>query len=285
MASSAAALALAVLTAATVSAQSQTRTVVAGGTAASGATPGGAEALPFRVGETLTFRASMPILGRIGTGTMSVGGPEDVQDTKALLLRFDFAGRAGLFRLADTTRSWIEPHGFSALRYEKREDSPLGGRSEAVQIDRAAQRWVAADGSGGALPTDAPLDELSFLFYVRTLPLEDGATYRLMRHFDARRNPVTFRVVRRERVRVPAGEFASVLVEMRVTDPARYQGEGTIMLHLSDDALRIPLRIASSVPGAGRITFSLEAFDAITAAAVGGSLTPRAAARRDSTTP
>jgi hypothetical protein len=134
------------------------------------------------------------------------------------------------------------------------------------------------------LPADAPLDELSFLFYVRTLPLVDGASYRLDRHFDARRNPVTFRVLRRESVRVPAGEFASIVVEMKVVDPDRYGGVGTIVLHLSDDERRVPLRIVSSIPGQGRITFSLESADAETARIVGISLTAPPAIGGASTT-
>jgi hypothetical protein len=242
------------------------------------------EALPFRPDETLTYRVSVPILGRIGTGTMAVAGPETVDATLALMLRFDFAGRAGVFRLADTTRSWIEPRRFASLRYEKREDSPLGSRREAVRIMPHSGRWTGAGGRGGELPSDAPLDELSFLFYVRTLPLAEGATYRLVRHFDAARNPVTFRVVKRERIRVPAGDFASIVVEMRVTDPDRYGGEGSIVLHLSDDSRRVPLRIVSSVPGAGRITFTLEALDPATARAVGLPPTAAAAGGRDSTT-
>ena len=68
------------------------------------------------------------------------------------------------------------------------------------------------------------------------------------------------RVLARDTVRTRAGTFATIVVEMRVRDPQRYGGEGTIRLHLSDDARRIPVRIESSVPVLGATVLTLESF-------------------------
>jgi hypothetical protein len=125
-------------------------------------------------------------------------------------------------------------------------------------MDWAARRWSSARDAGGAMPTASPLDELSFLYFIRTLPLENGGVYTLARHYEARRNPVVVAVLGRGPIRVPAGQFTAIEVLMRVKDPARYGGEGVIRLHLTDDARRIPLRIESAVPRAGRMVLSLE---------------------------
>lgn len=108
------------------------------------------------------------------------------------------------------------------------------------------------------MTTSAPLDELSFIYFVRTLPLEAGASYSLSRHYDPARNPVTVRVVGRGAVTVPAGRFETIEVEMRVRDPIRYRGEGVIQLHLTDDRRRVPVRIESAIPRVGRMVLSLE---------------------------
>ena len=108
------------------------------------------------------------------------------------------------------------------------------------------------------MSTALPLDELSFLYFIRTLPLDDGGVYTLTRHYEAGRNPVVIRVLGRGPIRVPAGQFTAIEVVMRVKDPARYGGEGVIHLHLTDDARRIPLRVESAVPRAGRMVLSLE---------------------------
>ena len=108
------------------------------------------------------------------------------------------------------------------------------------------------------MPTGAPLDELSFVYFLRTLRLADGDTYSFDRHYDTARNPIRIRVVGRGPVRVPAGEFRAIEVEMRVRDARQYGGEGLIRLHLTDDAHRTPVRIESRIPRAGHMTLLLE---------------------------
>jgi hypothetical protein len=197
------------------------------------------------------------MLGRIGTGVMAVE-EEEVEGRPVYLLRFDFRGRVGPMTVEDHTRSWFDPADMASLRYTKRERTPVSSRTQDVRMDRVARRWTGTDNTGGAMVTGSPLDELSFLYFIRTLPLENGASYSLSRHFEARRNPVTVTVVGRGPIRVPAGQFTAIEVIMRVKDPARYGGEGVIQIHLTDDARKVPLRIESSVPRAGRMVLSLQ---------------------------
>jgi len=109
------------------------------------------------------------------------------------------------------------------------------------------------------MDTAEPLDELSFVFFLRTLPLAPGDTYSFDRHYDPARNPVRVRVVGRGPLRVPAGEFRAVEVEMRVRDRTRYGGEGVIRIHFTDDARHLPLRLESQIPVAGRMVLALDA--------------------------
>jgi hypothetical protein len=213
--------------------------------------------LPFQVGEKLTYRVSVARLGGIGRGEMRVDGPETVRGQQTMLLHFEVNGRLGLLRLQDRACSWFDPARRHALRYSKRERNPVNSRNEDVEMFPAQRRWAGEDG-GGAMQTDAPLDELSFLFHVRTLPLRTGDSYTIARHFDTERNPVTVRVVGRDTVDVPAGRFAVVVVEMRVQDGQRFRGAGVIRLLLSDDAQRVPVRMQSQVPVVGTATLSLE---------------------------
>jgi hypothetical protein len=119
-------------------------------------------------------------------------------------------------------------------------------------------RWSAADGSSGATPSGAPLDELSFIYFIRTLPLTADTTFEVNRHFDASRNPVGLRILGRESLSTSAGDFETVIVEMRVKDPRNYRGEGVIRIHLTDDACRLPVRIESTMPDVGKTVLTLE---------------------------
>jgi hypothetical protein len=210
--------------------------------------------LPFAPGEQCVYRGTSR-LGRIGTGTMAVAA-DSVAGERMYLLSFDFRGRVGIFGVSDRTRSWFDPRAMSSQRFTKRERSPITSRDEDVRMDGG--RWRDRVRGGGAMQTDSPLDELSFIYYVRSLRLAPGESYTLSRHYDPSRNPVTVRVIGRGTITVPAGTYRTIEVEMTVVDPVRYRGTGVIQLHLTDDDRRIPVRIESAIPRVGRMVLSLE---------------------------
>lgn len=213
--------------------------------------------LPFAPGEELTYRIRSNRFGDVGQGSMGVSGPEAVRGQEAYVLQFDFRARITLFTVEDRTRSWIDPLRLTSLRYHKREKNPLSSRVEEVEIHPEERRWEGVDGTIGTSPTTLPLDELSFIYFLRTLPLEEGAVREEVRHFDPARNPVVVRVLGRERLRAPIGDFETIVVEMQVNDVDRFGGAGTLRLHLTDDAQRLPVRIETSVPVAGDLVLDL----------------------------
>jgi hypothetical protein len=66
-------------------------------------------------------------------------------------------------------------------------------------------------------------------------------------------------VIRREKVALPSGVFATVLVEMHVRDGRRFNGAGVIRFNLTDDADRYPVRIETAMPAVGAMVLELEA--------------------------
>jgi len=189
---------------------------------------------------------------------MWIEGPVDVRGTKTFLLKFDSRIRILLIPAVSRSSSWFDPVRGASLRFFKYERNPLSHHDESVDLFPDSKRWKSADGDSGLSTTSAPLDELSFMYFIRTLPMTDGATYSLDRHFDTTRNPVTVSVIRREVIPTPMGELHVVRVEMRVRDPQHYEGEGIIRIHLSDDACRLPVRIESTMPVIGTAILTLE---------------------------
>jgi hypothetical protein len=209
---------------------------------------------PFAPGEACVYRGSGP-LGRMGSGTFAVDADAA---SGGWLMRFDFRGRMGPVGVENHTRSWFDPGETASVRFTKMERSPISTRRQDVRMDARTRRWTGTE-ENGAMPTGSPLDELSFVYFLRTLRLADGDAYSFDRHYDAARNPVRVRVVGRGALRVPAGDFPAVQVEMRVRDAHHYDREGVILIHFTDDARRIPLRMESRLPLAGRVVLSLEA--------------------------
>lgn len=220
--------------------------------------------LPFDVGERLEYVARAPH-GLKGTATMWVEGPEAVRGVRTLVLRFDFATRVGFVRISDRTTSWLDPVRFAMRRYDKQEVRFMARHNEHVEMDPATRAWTEADGRTGTGPSSAPLDELSFIYWLRTMTLSPDSTMTVERHFDPARNPTVIRSLGRSHVETPLGTFATQEVEMRVRDARNYKGEGVIHFSFSDDACRRPLRIESTIPDAGRVVMTLESASPVVA--------------------
>lgn len=222
------------------------------------ATASGAQAgtLPFAVGERLEYDARAPH-GLKGKAAMWIEGPESVRGVPTMVLRFDFATRIGFVKISDRTTSWLDPLHLAAMRYDKQELRFMARHSEQVELEPVAREWAAADGRTGRSPSSQPLDELSFIYWLRTVSLEPGETRTLERHFDPARNPTVIRSLGSGRVETPLGTFATRDVEMRVRDARNYKGEGVIRFSFSDDACRRPVRIESTIPEAGTVVLTL----------------------------
>ena len=121
----------------------------------------------------------------------------------------------------------------ASLRYHKRTRGVFArGEAQQIELFPDEQRWEDYRGRSGESLTAAPLDELAFIYFLRTLPLTGDAPDQLDRHYNRDRNPITVRVICRDSVSTPAGSFATIVVEMRVKDPERYGGEGVIRIRI-----------------------------------------------------
>ena len=206
---------------------------------------------PFSIGEKLSYEVRVSNGNKVGSATMWVEGPTDVRGTSTYLLRFDSRIRYLLVPASSRSSSWFDPLQGRSLRFLKHESNPLSHHDETVDLFPDEKRWRSAEGDSGQSLSNAPLDELSFMYFIRTLPMTPGATYSFDRHFDASRNPTVVKVIRREVIPTPMGEMHVVRLEMRVRDPRHYKGEGIIRIHLTDDACRLPARIESTMPVIG----------------------------------
>ncbi|HET9452793.1 MAG TPA: DUF3108 domain-containing protein, partial [Gemmatimonadaceae bacterium] len=85
----------------------------------------------------------------------------------------------------------------------------------------------------------------SFLYWMRTIPLEVGETYTFDRYFRPDRNPVRIHVLRRERIRVPAGEFNAIVVQPTIRTRGIFSEGGHAEIWFADDSTRRILQMKS----------------------------------------
>ena len=188
--------------------------------------------LPFAAGETLNYGIRVAMMGARGKAVMSVTGPEELRGRLVLRLRSEAHVGVGFLRGSDATASWIDPLDFASLRFIQHEHHIISNASDSVEIFPEQRRWQRGNGTDGAMRTDAPLDVLSFIYFLRTLPFGPDSAWVLDRHFDDLRNPTKVRVVGRDTIDTPAGKFDAWSVEMQVRDTA-HVGQGVSRLDCS----------------------------------------------------
>ena len=218
---------------------------------------------PFGTGERAEYQVRLGGVS-VGSGSVEVVGIETVQGVPTFHARTRISGGIPLARVDDRYESWIDTEGIFSRRFVQDVHEVRYRRQRAYDFDVARRTWRRTDGSDdtGVMPTDEPLDDLSFMYYARTLPLKVGDQYRLTRYFKESGNPVVLHVVRKETVTVPAGRFNTVVVQPSIRTSGLFGEGGRAEIYFSDDDRHIPVLIKSRVPLVGSLTMSLRTYRA-----------------------
>lgn len=202
--------------------------------------------VPFSAGERLVYDVKFGIL-KVGTGNMEVLGIETIRGREAWSTRFVVSGGIPGFRVNDRLESWFDTRSLESLRFIQ--DLEEGRRDREYQYEIYPDRDTYQEKGKAELPSVAnPLDDASFLYYVRTIPLVVGQTYEIDRYFVPDRNPVTLKVLRKERVTVPAGTFQTIVVQPTFKSKGLFSKNGRAELWFTDDDRRLLVQMKSSLP-------------------------------------
>jgi hypothetical protein len=115
-----------------------------------------------------------------------------------------------------------------------------------------------------------PLDDGSFLYFVRTVPLEVGKTYTFNRYFRPDRNPVIVKVLRKERVTVAAGTFDAIVIQPIIKSQGLFAEGGDALMWLSDDPRHILVQFKAKVPVLRTLDLYLQSYQPPTSETAAG---------------
>ncbi len=199
--------------------------------------------MPFSLGERLTYELKFGKL-KVGEGVMELLGIEEVRGVEAWHSRFRVRGGVPFYRVDDVLESWFSRESFHSLRFVQ--DLEEGGKVRERRYEIFPEKKTWREGDAPEQPgVDAPLDDGAFLYFVRTLPLEVGQTYSFDRYFRPDRNPVVIKVLGRERVRVPAGTFETIVIQPVIKSKGIFSEKGEARIWLTDDARRMMVQMKS----------------------------------------
>lgn len=196
--------------------------------------PESAGSLPFRIGEYHEYDLKFGVIS-VGSGSLSVSGPDTVRGRETLRLRYEIRGGIPLFRVHDVMESWFDARNMLSMRFTQELNE--GSKHYSRHFDFFPDELIVLERGKPRAPTvAAPLDDASFIFYVRTLNLEVGQTLSFSRYFRPDANPVTIKVLRRETITVPAGTFSTIVVKPIIRTSGIFSEGGQAELWFSDDS-------------------------------------------------
>jgi hypothetical protein len=201
--------------------------------------------VPFKVGEKLTYTAKVNFL-HAGEASMSVEDIETIRGHAAYHTIFNITGRVLLFHVDDHYDSWFDTTTLVSLHHLQHVDQS-GTHIDKV-YDFYPERRVYVRNGEEKPSVSEPLDEGSFIYFMRSVPLEVGKTYSFDRYYQPDKNPVVIKVDRREHIKVPAGEFDAIVLKPIIKSKGLFGENGQAEVWFSDDSTRTLLRLKSKLP-------------------------------------
>jgi hypothetical protein len=219
--------------------------IVAPGLAAQGSSRSRASQWPFAVGERLVYEGKYGPF-HVGSADVLVEALDTVRGREVFRVRFGVTGGLPGLRVRDAYTSWFDSETLVSYRYDQSIHDPGYNKERHYEImpDRGIFVLSPADTS----PTvQLPLDDGSFLYFVRTIPLEVGQRYTFDRYFKPDGNPVVIEVVRRDTVRVPAGTFPCLVLKPTIRTTGLFSEDGHAEVWISDDDRRLIVQMKLGV--------------------------------------
>lgn len=201
--------------------------------------------VPFAPGERLVYDVHFGAF-RVGSGRMEVAGIETLRGREAWHTVFTAKGGTFFYKVNDRYESWFDTRTFASLRHIQ--DIDEGSYEKQRTFEIYPDRGIFQQEGFDAEPTvKDPLDDGSLLYFIRTVPFSVGQTYEFNRYFRPDRNPVTIHVVRKDRIKVPAGTFNTIVIRPVIKSKGIFSEGGRAEIWVTDDSRRLIVQMKSQL--------------------------------------
>jgi hypothetical protein len=172
-----------------------------------------------------------------------------------------------LYKVHDHFEATFDPHSFCSLTINKHTEEGPHKRDTMVRFDYAQKKSLLDEknlktGEQKREQNDIPgclTDVITGFYYLASLPLQPGNRATFPINGGGKTNVAEAKVESRERIKVPAGTFPAIRVQVEALS-GPLQGKGSVLVWYSDDGNHTPVQMRSKL-GWGTLLFRLQRVD------------------------
>lgn len=153
------------------------------------------------------------------------------------------------YRVRDRYRTIIDAEGLFPWRFEQ--SIREGGYSRDFMAEFDQREGVAITVAGRYPIPPYVHDIMSAFYFARTIDyakFRPGQRVELQNFYKDSTYPLAVKFKGRQRIEVDAGTFDCVIVEPLVTEGGLFKSEGRILLWLTDDERKMPVKVRTDIP-------------------------------------
>lgn len=204
----------------------------------------------FREGEKLTFAVKYGFV-TAGTAVMSVPAVKKISGRDAYHVTFEVNSVPSfdwIYKVRDRYETYVDVQGMFPWRFEQHIREGKFSRDFSAFFDH---RKLKAKTSEGEYTIPKYVNDIvSAFYYARTIDytkMKTGDKIKLYNFYKDKVYDLDVRFVGRERVSVAAGTFDCVIVEPIIKEGGLFKTEGSILIWLSNDELKIPVKVKTKI--------------------------------------
>jgi hypothetical protein len=204
----------------------------------------------FKEGEKLTFDVKYGFV-TAGIATMQVPSIKRISGRDAYHVTFEVNTVPSFdlfYRVRDRYETYIDVEGLFPWRFEQHIREGSYSRDFAAFFDQRRGKAKTSEGS-----YDIPKyvhDIVSAFYFARTLDysgMQVGDRINLKNFYKDKVHDLDVKYHGKETITVPAGKFDCIIVEPLVREGGLFKSEGNIIVWLTDDDIKMPVRVKTKV--------------------------------------
>lgn len=204
----------------------------------------------FGAGERLTFNVNY---GFITAGYAEMNIPNLDTVLNAAVYKVEFTVRSTptfdlFFKVRDRYETYLDTASIVPWKFEQHISEGSFKRDYVAIFDH--RLGIARTDEGDfPIPPDVH-DIMSAFYYARTIDytgFKMGQRVGLKNFFKGKTNPLEIKYLGKQKITVNAGTFECIIIEPMVKEGGLFKSEGRILIWLSNDANKIPVKVSTKV--------------------------------------